>query len=99
MRKLFAAFIIILIPCLAAYSFVPTDTKTAVDKHYYAPAGFTYTGTLENGLPEGYGKLEFKNGSYYEGYFKSGRFDGEGIFILSDGTKLEGLFRQGTYRK
>jgi len=65
----------------------------------------TYTGNLENGIPEGNGKFESVNTNgekwYYEGEFQNGIFMGNGKIVWDNGSKQEGTYSNGeiTYGK
>lgn len=41
---------------------------------------FTYVGNLENGVREGLGMIEYKDGTSYRGYFKNNKYDELGQF-------------------
>ena len=56
-----------------------------------------YEGEIENGKPNGMGKLIFKNGDYYEGKWMDGELNGQGTFKFSDGGKYEGEWMSGKY--
>lgn len=58
-----------------------------------------YTGTLQNGLPNGMGKFESQNSDgvawYYEGEFADGRFNGEGKAVWDGTGRQEGVWVNG----
>ena len=56
-----------------------------------------YEGNIEQGKPNGMGKVIFKNGDKYEGSWIDGKLDGKGTFISSDGTKYIGEWINGKY--
>ena len=56
--------------------------------------GTKYTGNFVNGLEEGQGVQEDKNGNRYEGTFKQGKKDGE--FVEKD--KNGNVIKKGTYK-
>ena len=56
-----------------------------------------YEGDIENGIPNGMGKVIFKNGGYYEGKWIDGKLNGQGTFQSSDGTKYIGEWQNGKY--
>ena len=59
---------------------------------------FTYTGRIENELPNGQGKAIYDNGSSYEGGFKDGYRHGRGKRIYTQGGKrlsYEGPYVEG----
>ena len=47
------------------------------------------------GIPDGYSKHSFYNGSVYEGEWKDGFCSGHGTMIYPDGKKYEGSFEFG----
>ncbi|EKD26862.1 MAG: MORN repeat protein [uncultured bacterium] len=54
-----------------------------------------YTGELNHGKKEGYGKLIMKDGSLFEGEFSGNKFHGQGTVIFANGDKLEGRWIDG----
>lgn len=59
-------------------------------------SGNTYTGQLEEGKPNGFGKMIFaKTGDQYEGYWKNSRPHGPGNFVRADGGEFEGEWING----
>jgi len=59
-------------------------------------SGNTYTGQLEEGKPNGFGKMIFaKTGDQYEGYWKNSRPHGPGNFVRADGGEFEGEWIHG----
>ena len=61
------------------------------NKDYHAK----YVGEIENGKPNGQGKLTFPNGNKYEGEWKYGKYDGQGTITFSNGDKLVGEYKDG----
>ena len=55
----------------------------------------TYKGTLENGRPDGWGKLSVRSGFTYEGAWKDGRMDGDGAIEYGTGDRYRGRFIAG----
>ncbi len=51
-----------------------------------------YYGEIENGIPEGQGTLQYKDGGWYSGNWVRGYKSGRGIRIWSDGDKYIGNF-------
>ena len=49
-----------------------------------------YEGEIENGKPNGMGKVIFENGGFYEGKWIDGELNGQGTFKFSDGGKYVG---------
>ena len=47
-----------------------------------------YEGEIENGLPNGQGKITGPDGSEYEGEFKDGRQNGQGKFVIFKGGEI-----------
>ena len=56
-----------------------------------------FTGTLKNGLYEGYGVLQFKNDERYEGHFHKGEYHGEGEWIAAANSRNPGSSYKGTW--
>ncbi len=54
-----------------------------------------YTGYLERGVPNGYGKLIYTEGGSYEGYFVYGSYHGEGTRVWKEGDSYSGSFDMG----
>ena len=51
-----------------------------------------YNGDIINGNKDGFGILEFKDGTKYEGEFKDDKYNGKGKIIYSDKSEYEGYF-------
>lgn len=47
----------------------------------------TYLGGLKDGNPQGYGRMEFTDGTVYAGTFKDGKLDGSGVFLWKPGNQ------------
>ncbi len=56
-----------------------------------------YTGYLEHGVPNGYGKLIYTEGGSYEGYLINGSFHGEGTRIWENGDSYSGGWNMGNF--
>lgn len=57
---------------------------------------FIYLGEYKDDLPNGKGKMIFKNADYYDGDWKDGKFEGQGRFVLrATGISYHGQFVQG----
>lgn len=57
---------------------------------------YVYTGYLEMGIAEGWGKKIWDNGNSYEGYFEYGIFQKEGTFVWKDtNTVYQGAYLNG----
>lgn len=54
-----------------------------------------YYGETKDGLPDGYGRMEYYSGDVYEGDFVGGVRHGYGVFNLATGEKYEGDFNDG----
>ena len=59
--------------------------------------GSVYTGSLENGIPQGQGSETMPNGDYYEGGYRSGQRHGEGVFKKRSDYEYVGMFRFGQF--
>lgn len=66
--------------------FVCTDEKSNLE---------SYSGNWEDGLPEGKGVLEYRDGTILEGTFKEGELNGEIKKIYSDHSYSTVLYRNG----
>lgn len=73
---------------------------TFVDDHlegqgYIDTSIFTYNGEVKQSLPEGFGRIVYKNiSSDYEGYFSAGTINGKGVYKI-DAHLLKGEFILG----
>ena len=47
-----------------------------------------YEGLVQNGKPNGFGKLSYRNGAEYEGNWKDGEWDGIGQYVFQKDTLL-----------
>jgi len=55
-----------------------------------------YVGQTENGVPNGWGKAYFNNGSMYDGEWKDGKMHGKAKELYTDGTlQYEGYYKDG----
>lgn len=55
-----------------------------------------YVGQTENGVPNGWGKAYFNNGSMYEGEWKDGKMHGKAKEFYVDGTlQFDGFYKDG----
>ena len=70
------------------FTWFKTETNTTDGK---------YEGEIGNGIPNGMGKLIFKNGEKFEGNWNDGKLNGKGIFISSDGRIYKGKWKKGEY--
>lgn len=58
----------------------------------------SYSGDLNNGVPQGQGTLLYDDGDTYEGEFLGGKFHGKGISTRNDGTiRYDGEWRNGKF--
>ena len=58
------------------------------------PYNGQYDGEIENGKPDGHGKLTMINGTKYIGEFKNGAWNGQGIFFFPGGDQWKGEFKE-----
>jgi hypothetical protein len=56
-----------------------------------------YEGEMKNSLPDGKGKITFRNGDKYIGNFKHGEMNGNGNFIFADKTEYKGDLENGLF--
>ena len=54
-----------------------------------------YEGDVKDGLPDGIGTLNLKNGDVYKGSFNKGKYDGPGTIYYKNGDRFEGEFVNG----
>jgi len=55
-----------------------------------------YKGQTENGIPNGWGKAYFNNGSMYDGEWKDGKMHGKAQEFYADGTlQYDGYYKDG----
>jgi hypothetical protein len=56
-----------------------------------------YSGQFRDGIPHGFGILDYNDGSYYQGMFKNGFPNGPGTFCDAKGEKTTGVYEQGEF--
>jgi hypothetical protein len=61
------------------------------------PDGGRYRGEVINGLLQGAGRIDYRNGSWYRGQFKDGQAHGTGEWHGSHGEDYQGDFRLGEF--
>lgn len=61
------------------------------------PDGGRYRGEIIDGLLQGQGRVDYRNGSWYAGTFKDGQADGLGEWHGSNGEHYVGEFSQGLF--
>jgi hypothetical protein len=61
----------------------------------HAPDGSVYTGTLNNGVPDGHGYLRTADGTQFEGDVRMGKADGMAEALFADGDEYNGQFKNG----
>lgn len=61
------------------------------------PDGGRYRGEIVDGLLQGQGRVDYRNGSWYAGQFKDGQADGLGEWQGSNGEHYVGEFSQGQF--
>ncbi|MFI8745092.1 C13 family peptidase [Pseudomonas sp. NPDC077186] len=61
------------------------------------PDGAQYRGEIVDGLLQGPGRLDYRNGSWFVGRFKDGQLDGPGEWQGPGGEHYLGEFRQGMF--
>jgi len=71
-------------------SYLPVDNTGM----YYGPLttndtnnSQTYLGNITNGVPDGYGYVEFDSGDYYYGFIKNGKKSGQGVYVWSHNSQ------------
>ncbi len=74
---------------------IKAETFTGdVESYRYGDVGY-YTGYLEDGIPNGYGKLVYDSGNVYEGEWSYGSYNGKGTYKWSSGDSYSGDYREG----
>ena len=76
-------------------SFSGYSQKTIETINY--AGGDVYEGQIENGLPNGNGKMTWKSGDYYEGKFKDGLLDGKGTMWFENGIVQKGKWKANQF--
>ena len=71
------------------------ENRTFTGSHFYEYGNFKYTGSFINGVPNGQGKWEKPDGSWYEGNFKDGVEHGRGTLRQNGGLRYTGNFTNG----
>lgn len=71
------------------------DNGTFTGSHFYDYGTFKYTGSFVKGVPNGQGKWEKPDGSWYEGSFKDGVENGRGTLRQTSGLRYTGNFTNG----
>ena len=61
------------------------------------PDGAQYRGEIVDGLLQGPGRLDYRNGSWFVGQFKDGQLDGPGEWQGPGGEHYLGEFREGMF--
>ena len=54
-----------------------------------------YQGEIQDGLPQGQGRMRYAGGSSYSGEWEAGRYNGLGAHVRVDGSYHVGRFKQG----
>lgn len=76
----------------------PTSTHKFYSDAYINDTfkGFrVYHCEFENGIPNGFGMINYENGDKYIGGLRNGMIDGDGVMFKFDGTKMKGLWSNG----
>lgn len=98
--------ILIILILICTVFFVSCSPKTVEKKEITInlPVGERvgyYTGEINKGLPNGFGKFETENDKgikwYYEGEFKDGNFNGKGKSVWENGQGNEGIYENGEW--
>ncbi len=74
---------------------VPENNKTTQRLWNSMKKTQDYVGEEKNGVPEGFGVLNYSDGSVYTGAFKDGKYHGTGEFIDKNGISYLGGFENG----
>ena len=65
------------------------------EKKYNQGGREKYIVELSDDVPNGKGKMIWKNGDIYEGEWKNDNKEGKGIYYKNDGSKYDGYFKNG----
>lgn len=71
------------------------ENKTFNGNHFYDYGSYKYTGSFKNGIPNGQGKWEKPDGSWYSGQFENGVENGIGTLRQTTGLRYTGNFTNG----
>lgn len=74
----------------AAHAAPPSQAPSAI-----TPDGGQYWGPLINGMFQGTGHIEWRNGASYSGTFETGQLSGKGRFQTPTGDVYDGDFKEG----
>lgn len=99
--KQFLIFSLILFPVMTSCTHLPvTPGPIAITEGEVTvklPDSSVYTGAISNGLFNGQGKLEWRNGDIYQGTFIDGLISGKGQIKNISGEEYSGDFASGLY--
>ena len=56
-----------------------------------------HIGEFKDGIFNGKGQYNDKDGNLFDGEFKNGKKEGQGVLIKKDGEKLEGKFKNDIF--
>ena len=71
-------------------------TGNYIDGHYYL-GDVDPDKPKSPAIPEGLGRMTYKDGSVYEGEWKNGMRHGKGVFRGSDGSVQDGIWQEGRF--
>jgi hypothetical protein len=60
-------------------------------------SGNKFIGNYEKDQREGYGEMQWNDGSVYKGFWARGLQDGDGVLITADGKRKEGRFSSNKF--
>jgi hypothetical protein len=69
--------------------------RVAGEGTLHTPDGSVYTGTLDNGVPDGHGYVRTAGGAQFEGDFRMGKVDGMAEGLYANGNEYTGQFKNG----
>lgn len=83
--------------CLSLLLVACDDVRQVLPPNAVLPDGGQYRGELVNGLLQGAGRLDYRNGSWFVGQFKDGLLEGPGEWQGPGGEHYQGEFHEGMF--
>lgn len=83
--------------CLSLLLGACDDARPLLPADAILPDGAQYRGEIVDGLLQGPGRLDYRNGSWFAGQFKAGQLDGPGQWRGAGGEHYQGEFREGLF--
>lgn len=83
--------------CLSLLLVACDDVRQVLPPDAVLPDGAQYRGELVNGLLQGPGRLDYRNGSWFAGQFQDGLLEGPGEWQGPGGEHYKGDFHEGMF--